>query len=302
MITNNVLYIAGAVIAGLAVIAFMLIFLRGRSSNWLANIFDWMRAVIESAETPFQKLAIFILPVLAPVGPATITGLHVYKLMTSVFDFGGYGAQISASLSVVIAVVLELIGYVGALAFIKSVHDLVNGKTWRLALSVILNGFVYVFYLYLMYQINYRLAVFFGTPETVNNIILWLAFMTVPSGILSANHLVQKDFAERDTIIRHEKDDFRLRLKAIENGFDIFGVGRGTQPAQPEPIRAGAYTPKPASHYHDKILSMLEKQYKSNGTVMELTDISAALKLNHAKSKGYISGLRKKWMNDNGIH
>ena len=56
-------------------------------SKWLANIFIKQREIIEAAETPFAKLAVFILPILAPAVPAFMTVLHVYQLLDKIFSF-----------------------------------------------------------------------------------------------------------------------------------------------------------------------------------------------------------------------
>jgi len=58
-------------------------------STWLANFFNKQREIIEAAETPFSKLAIFILPILAPSVPAFMTGLHLYKLLLKILRLVG---------------------------------------------------------------------------------------------------------------------------------------------------------------------------------------------------------------------
>lgn len=267
------------------------------STNILARFFNWNREVIEAAETPGQKLAIFILPVIAPVVPASFTGLHIYKLVIEIFDFGGSSKMISASLSVLVALVLELLGYVGVVALVKAIYRFVKEKTLQHVIPIALNGAAYIFYLAAMWAINYQLGEYFGTPNIINNIVGLLAFITVPTGLLAANHLSEKDDSEQADKARAADIDFKLKAKMIKNGMDPFGNG---QPI-PQPQNQGTYSGKPASHYYDKIIALLEAEYKKSGQVLMPKDISTKLKLNHNKAKGYISTETGKWCKRKGI-
>ena len=266
-----------------------------KTSNWLANIFEWNRQVIEAAETPFAKLAIFILPILSPVVPAFMTGLHVFKLMHVIFDFGEKTYQVSISMAFVVGVVLELIGYVGAISFVRDVYEFVKTRTLEYLVPAVINGLAYGFYLLAMYLINFQLGQYFQTPDIVNNIVGLLSFITVPTGLLAANHLSKK---ERDEIgeKRHQEAlDFKLKQKALNKGINIFQTG---QPAAETPRRVSE---KHASDFKEKIPQMLQEQYSKDGRVLELTEITAKLKLDHGKNKGFVSTERKKWMERNNI-
>lgn len=185
------------------------------SQPGLARLFDRWREVIEAAETPFAKLAIFILPILAPIVPASLTGLHLYKLFSDVFKFS---PNWSGILSIIIAIVLEMLGYVGAISFIQAIFRLVKTQNPLYVLPSVLNGLAYLFYLALMFLVNYKLGEFFQTPQIINTIVGLLSFVTVPTGLLAANYLSQKELKEEDVRERSERKDERLKKYAIKHG------------------------------------------------------------------------------------
>jgi len=188
-----------------------------KSTSRLALFFDRQREIIEAAETPFSKLAIFILPILAPIVPASLTGLHLYQLFLEIFNFS-QAPYISGTLSVLVSLVLEMLGYVGAISFIQAIFRLVKTRNSLYALPFLLNGLSYTFYLILMFLVNYMLGKHFNTPDIINTIVGLLSFMTVPTGLLAANYLSQKELKEDDLILRKEKREERLEKLRIRAG------------------------------------------------------------------------------------
>lgn len=276
-----------------------------KTSNWLAKIFDWNREVIESAETPFAKLAIFILPILSPIVPAGMTGLHVYKLMEVIFNFGEWSYSIWVTGAILVGVVLELLGYVGAISFIKAVYRWVKFPNWPHFIRAVGDGFSYIFYLLAMVLINFFLGNYFGTPGIINTIVGLLSFITVPTGLLAANHLSEKMEAEEGANLRKEQEDrearkradeqdFKLKKQALKKGINIFGVQDEQKPTKDR-------KQKHASDFKEQIPVMLQNEYNKNGRIMELTEITAKLKLDHGSNKGFVSTERTKWMAQNGI-
>lgn len=187
-----------------------------RDANKLAEFFDKQREVIEAAETPFAKLAVFVLPILAPLVPATLTGLHIYKLLLEIFNFQ-YAEQVSGCLSIIVSIVLEMLGYVGAISFIQSLFRWVRTRQDEYLLPFALNGFAYIFYLLAMWLINVQLGKYFSTPAIVNNIIGLLSFVTVPTSLLAANHLSQKEEMEEEYKLRQENRADRLERYRIKH-------------------------------------------------------------------------------------
>ena len=184
------------------------------SPSRLANFFDRQREIIEAAETPFAKLAIFLLPILAPIVPAALTGLHLYKLFLEIFEFAD---QIAVGLAVLVALVLEMLGYVGAISFIQAIFRWIKTRNSLYALPSLLNGLAYVFYLILMFMVNYKLGEHFKTPAIINTIVGLLSFVTVPTGLLAANYLSQKELKEEereDKVSRREERLEKARIKA----------------------------------------------------------------------------------------
>lgn len=268
---------------------------RRMSGNWLANVFEWNRQVIEAAETPFARLAIFVLPILAPIVPAFMTALHVYKLMDVIFP-GDELQWVRVAMGGLVGVVLELLGYVGAVAFLQAVYKWIRTKTLEYAVPAALNGLAYGFYLGIMWMINVQLGRYFGTPDIVNQIVGWLSFLTVPTSLLAANHLNDKADTDHANKIRQENREDSLKKTALKHGINIFAQGTGDK-------SAAAKSPKErhASQFKDKIPAMLQAHYEKTGKVLELTDITAELKLHHGKNKGTVHSYRKEWAESRGI-
>jgi hypothetical protein len=173
-----------------------------RGTNFLARIFDWFREVIEAAETPFAKFAIFILPILSPIVPASVTGLR----LTTELNF-------HPTLSAITAVVLELIGYVGAIAFIRAIYQWFRKE--GAFLSVSLNGLAYVFYVFAMYEINVRLGSLAGDSQIVNQVFALLSFITIPTGLLAAEHLNDRASQEERRTLRAERRGERMEREQL---------------------------------------------------------------------------------------
>lgn len=239
-----------------------------------ADFFDSVRETIEAAENPFAKMAIFILPILSPLVPASFTGVHMFKLFQTIFTFA-YAVYLSAAMALIIGVVLEMLGYVGAITFIKSLFRLVRAKGeaeyW---LPFVLNLFAYLFYLVAMFMINVRLGEYFQTPAIINSIVGTLSFITVPTGLLAANHLSQKEEDEHDNVIRQEGREDRLKAKALKAGINIF---QQTTPVQPEAQSKNGRSAKMPGDFKDYVMQLLDE---TNGQI-KLTDIT--LRVNRDK-------------------
>ena len=167
--------------------------------NFIANFFNYLRGVLESAESPFVLFAMIILPILAPLVPAVVTGLRLR-------DELGFDPWIAYTTSGV----LELLGYVGAIAFIKAIYR------WRRQggfLSVLMTGGAYGFYVYAMYAINVRLGDLAGDSAVVNQVFAILSFLTVPTGLLAAEHVNERDEKEEKERFRQEEKEEREKVR-----------------------------------------------------------------------------------------
>jgi hypothetical protein len=186
-----------------------------KRTNILSSFFDFIREVIESAETPFVLLALVILPIISPLVPAFVTGTRLIEEL-----------QWKPWVAWTTAAVLELLGYVGAIAFIKSIYRL---RREGIFLPVFLNGFAYFFYVFVMYLVNVRLGFLSGDSTIVNEIFAMLSFLTIPTGLLAAEHVSErsrkeeeerkrKDEKEEAEQIRRERSAERLEKARIQAG------------------------------------------------------------------------------------
>jgi hypothetical protein len=265
-----------------------------KGTNFLATIFLWTQEVIEAAETPFSKLAIFVLPVMAPLVPAFMTMLHMFKLLQEMFTFA-YAYEVSAVMAGIIGIVLELLGYVGAITFIRSLFRYVKNRQDEEILPVVLNFLAYFFYIVAMWLINYQLGKYFGTASIINTIFGLLSFITIPTGLLAANHLSERAQEEHDEKEKDKDRKFKLDKYKIKHG-----INPDAAPAKAEkPTREKRS--KSASWYREKMLNYLSDTYRSEKRVATVIEIARKFKLDYDRSKGFISGLRTRWKKDNNV-
>ena len=183
-------------------------------THWLAKKFIIQREIIEAAETPFSKLAMFILPIISPLVPATMTGMHLFQIFLDVFNFKG-AEYLSGGLAFVAGLVLELLGYVGAITFIKSTFNYFSTQKAEYIIPMVLNGLSYTFYLVLLFMINYQLGKYLGVNPVLNNIIATLSFITVPTSLLAGSHLSEKSWTEKKQ--KEEEDAVKLQQMDYEH-------------------------------------------------------------------------------------
>lgn len=267
------------------------------NQSFFASIFTKVGEVIEAAETPFAKMAIFLLPVLSPIVPATFTGLHTYKLLVTVFPT--IEVTLLGTLSLIVGLVLEMLGYVGAIEFIHSLFRLIRSKENRYWLTVGLTGMAYLFYLLTMMLINVKLGEYFHTPPIINTIVGLLSFITVPTGLLAANYLGGKSEDNLDTILRQERREDRLKSKALKAGINVFQNSSETNMKVPNQFRNSGRTSRTTSEtmgrpsiHQSKVFELLEHTYKTSGTVLGFKEVQSQLGLPQSTA----SRLRNKWI------
>lgn len=276
------------------------------NTNFLARLFTDAREIVESAETPFSKLAIFILPVLSPLVPAFMTGLHMYKLLGDLFTFT-YATQVSGGMAITIALVLEMLGYVGAITFIKSLFTWIKKKEDAYIMPFALNGLAYIFYLVAMWMINFQLGKYFGTPEIINNIFGLLSFITVPTGLLAANHLNEASEKEDEEKIRQEKREDKLKAKALKAGVNIFQPQTPATVLQADIPQVKEAKTKHGSDYKDKVWALLDEEWNAKKVVLSPSQITERLnkkyrtELVNGNVKGFWSRTTKDWRVSRGI-
>lgn len=176
-----------------------------RKTNFIANFFNWIREIIESAETPFSLFAIVILPILAPIVPAVITGVRLNSEM-----------DLDPRLATVTAIVLELLGYAGAITFIRSFSRWLRNESSFI--KMLMYGGVYAFYVTVMYLINVRLGLMAGDSTIANQIFALLSFITIPTGLLAAEHISEREEKEEKEKLRQERRADKMELQRMKLG------------------------------------------------------------------------------------
>lgn len=226
------------------------------------RLFEWLSNTINNAERSFLDFLGAIVPYCVPVIPAYLTYYHTRDLM----GFPSWVAGVSAF-------VVEVLGITSVSTAIRfwrhnqKYKSGVNKAPFWLAIAV------YAFYLVVIMTVNVLLEIVDGSR---NHTIIWaiglFSSLSFPSGVLVSIRAQYKEMLE-------ERED---RKQA-----------KGSQPKQ-ERI-------KHASDYQDKIVAMLNDEYGKTGNVLAPKEITARLKLDHDKSKGYVSTLTTKWKAEKGI-
>jgi len=253
-------------------------------TNWLAGIFTWLRTVIEEADRPISLLVTVILPFIAPLVPALITSNNLNRYM----GLDDYQSTISA-------VTFEAIGYVAMIATVGAimrwVDDEKNQRSW---LPVVVAGSSYACYIIALILINLILEIENGIPATNVAVTAFLTVgTTIPASLLNGTRISGRD--ERDNALRQEKRQDDMAHYKIRHGINPDAV------YNQETIVAKKEKRKFASDYRNKIVTFMTEFYQKKNIVPRIVEISNKFGLDYNKSKGYISSLRKAWMEQNGI-
>ena len=255
-------------------------------TNWLAGIFTWLRTVIEEADKPISLLVTVVLPFIAPLVPALITSNNLNRYM----GLDDYQSAISA-------VTFEAIGYVAMIATVGAimrwVDDERNQRSW---LPVVVAGSSYACYIIALILINLILEIENGIPATNVAVTAFLTVgTTIPASLLNGTRISGRDQNERENTIRQEKRQDGMARYKIKHGINPDAVYNQETVAAKEEKR------KFASDYRNKIIVFMAEFYQKKNTVPRVVEIANKFGLDYDKSKGYISSLRKVWMEQNRI-
>jgi hypothetical protein len=230
-------------------------------SNYLTRFFTFVSELIGGAENSFLDLLCMVVPYAVPIIPAYLTYQHTIDLM----NFPQWVAFTTAF-------VVETLGMASVATAIKfwgynrHYKRIENKAPLGLAVSV------YVVYVVIVVMVNVILEIVSATRTgAVITAIGMFSLLSFPSSVLVA---IRAQF--REILI--------AKKEAKEN------------PKQPK-----EYRPKHASDHRDKILAMLKDEHGKSGRILAPKEITAKLKLDHDKSKGYISTLTTQWKSENNI-
>jgi hypothetical protein len=146
-----------------------------------------------------------------------------------------------------------------------------------------------------MWLINVQLGKYFDTPPVINSIFGLLSFITVPTGLLAANHLSQRDESDLEERLRQERRDDKLKKVALKSGINVFAHNQLV--AQPVRVKRS----KAASHFKDQMVKHLDTVWANERRVAKGVELSDKFNLDYHSSKGFISGLRLKWKRDHNV-
>lgn len=183
-------------------------------TNFLADFFDWNREVVEAAESPFARFAAFLLPILAPIVPAFVTSIRLYKLYLELIS-QTLPDQVALAGAIVTALVLEILGYVGTVAAVRFVYKWAKTRQDEYLIPMGLTGVAYLFYLVAMGLINVQLSL--SVPNT-DLVLIFLASLSVPAGLIFASNLVENEEKKSEYELRQENRQERLEKYRIRHG------------------------------------------------------------------------------------
>lgn len=230
----------------------------------MAKFFEWLSNIINSAERSFLDLLGAIVPYFVPVIPAYLTFYHTRDLM----NFPEWVAFVSAF-------VVEVLGITSVSTAIRFYRHNQKYKSSQNKAPFVLAISVYIFYIIVVMTVNVLLEVVDGTRDgTIILAIGLFSLLSFPSGVLVSIRSQYKEMLE-------ERDEKR----------------HGSKPAESKPNK-----PKHASDYAGKIIELLDTEYAKSSRVLSPKEITAQLKLDHEKSKGYVSTLTTKWKAEKSVN
>ena len=153
-------------------------------TNWLANIFVYIREVVEEADRPLSFVIIALLPLLAPAVPAFVTANSLQLYM----DFDPFWGVFTG-------IVFEGAGYVGMISLVGAIMRYVkeeNNK--RISLPVKVAGWAYGLYLFALISVNIILEVANGVPLTRVLVVACLTVgLSVSASLLNGQRIYERD-------------------------------------------------------------------------------------------------------------
>jgi len=228
--------------------------------NILAKIFSFISGVLNGAEKSLLDLLSIFVPYCVPIIPAYLTYQHTINQM-------GFEPWIAFTAAFVVEV-LGLTSVATAVRFyrynLKYTKE-ANRAPFKLAVAV------YVVYIVIVLVVNVVLEIVAGQRGgwVILSIGLF-SLLSFPSGVLVS---IRYQFSE----MLEERAEGRKQVQS-------------TSP-QPQQSRKE----KHASDFKDRIPQMLNEEWEKNKRILTPKEITAKLKLDHGKNKGYVSTITSQW-------
>ena len=236
--------------------------------NFLVALFDLASETLNGGERAILDFLSAIVPYFVPVIPAYLTYFHTMNMM-------GFPSWVATTAAFVVEV-LGMTAVATAIRFWR--HNLrykkdENKAPFKLAVAT------YLFYIVIVLAVNVILEIVAKTRGGWIILSIGLfSLLSIPSGVLIS--------------IRSQ---YREMLEDRRGG--------KAQTNQPMQLEAAHSEPrkKHASDYYEKIRAMARVEYDKNNRLLTPKEVSTALKLEHDKSKGYISQTLTDWAKENNI-
>jgi hypothetical protein len=234
-----------------------------------AGLFRGISDVINGGENAIIDAISAITPYLVPIIPAYLTFFHVHDPQ---------GMNFPVEIAWTSAIVVEFLGMSSMATTIRFWRNNQRYKSDKNQAPFWLALGTYIFYLAVTMTVNVLLEVESATRTTT---VIWsiglFSSLSVPSGVIISIRSIYRDMLD-------ERNEQRKPPQ-----------GNNNQPAPREEKK------KHASDFAPQIVAMLEKTWQNEKRVLAPKEITARLKLDHEKSKGYVSTKTAEWRAQNGI-
>lgn len=227
-------------------------------------IFKFLTDLLNNSEKYIIDFLSAFVPYAVPVIPAYLTYNHTVTEM-------GFPVWVA----VTAAFVVETLGLASVATAVRFWRHNQKYKSEQNKAPFKLAVMVYLFYIVVVILVNVILEIVAGTRNgwIITSIALF-SLLSFPASVLVSIRYIHSDILD-------EREQAKSR-PAI---------------SQDAPQRRL----KPASAYRGQILDMLNEEYDKTGKVLMPKEITARLKLDHVKSKGFVSTLTTQWKNERGI-
>lgn len=233
--------------------------------NILAKFFKFMTGILRGTENYIIDFISTFVPYAVPIIPAYLTYDHTITEM-----------QFPVWVALTSAFVVEALGLASVVTAIRFWQHNKKYKSEQNRAPLNLAVFVYVFYIVVVIVVNVILEIVAEVRSGwVITAIALFSMLSFPASVLISIRSIHSDILEEREMSK--------------------GGGR---------VTAESYSPrkpKPASAFRAEIVDMLRSEYDKSGRVLAPKEITAKLKLDHDRSKGFVSTLTSQWKKDNNI-
>jgi len=179
-----------------------------KSQNFLANFFYYVHEVFQAADEPVYLVIVILLPIIAPIIPATITANSLKKFM----EFVKWEAVLSG-------IVLAMIGYAGVIATVSSLSKATKEKGRENWIEFYFYLSAWIIYLISLIVVNYTLEKQAGATSARLTVIISLTVgLEFAAGVLNAKRIQSRDEANTSERIRQERREDRMTKFKITHG------------------------------------------------------------------------------------